>query len=406
MIKFLSNIRGDKVIWLVVIILTVFSLLAVYSSTGTLAYRYQQGNTEYYLFKQFIILIFGIGLMYIAHLVKYTYYSRISQLAMFIAVPLLMLTLFTGTNVHEASRWLTLPVINLTFQSSDFAKLALIIYVARLLSKKQEQIKDFKSAFIPIMVPILIVCGLILPANFSTAAALFITCMTMLFIGRINLKYIFSLLGIAIALLGLFILILMNSSNRGRWSTWKNRTETYLGISDNSNRDDTYQVEQAKIAIATGGVLGKFPGNSTQRNFLPHPYSDFIYAIIVEEYGLIGAIVVVLMYMILLFRGVRIVSQAPGTFGAFLTFGCCFSLVFHAFINMAVAVNIFPVTGQPLPMVSMGGTSIWFTGIAIGIMLSVSKEEEKEKELKEEKVKKEENHSSGEKGNKDEKNNE
>lgn len=390
-------------IWLVVIILTVFSLLAVYSSTGTLAYRYQQGNTEYYLFKQFIILIFGIGLMYIAHLVKYTYYSRISQLAMFIAVPLLMLTLFTGTNVHEASRWLTLPVINLTFQSSDFAKLALIIYVARLLSKKQEQIKDFKSAFIPIMVPILIVCGLILPANFSTAAALFITCMTMLFIGRINLKYIISLLGIAIALLGLFILILMNSPNQGRWSTWKNRTEAYLGIGDNSNRDDTYQVEQAKIAIATGGVLGKFPGNSTQRNFLPHPYSDFIYAIIVEEYGLIGAIVVVLMYLILLFRGVRIVSQAPGTFGAFLTFGCCFTLVFQAFINMAVAVNIIPVTGQPLPMVSMGGTSIWFTGIAIGIMLSVSKEEEKEKELKEEKTKKEENKDNGEKTNGEEK---
>jgi cell division protein FtsW len=381
MLKFFYNIRGDKVIWLVVIILTVFSLLAVYSSTGTLAYRYQKGNTEYYLFKQFIILVFGIGLMYVAHLIKYTYYSRISQLAMFIAVPLLMFTLFTGTNVNEASRWLTLPVINLTFQSSDLAKLALIIYVARLLSKKQDQIKDFKSAFVPIMVPILIVCGLILPANFSTAAALFITSMTMLFIGRINMKYIFALLGIAVVMLGLFIMILMNSSSQGRLGTWKNRTETYLGIADSTtNKDDTYQVEQAKIAIATGGVVGKFPGNSTQRNFLPHPYSDFIFAIITEEYGLIGAIVVMLMYLILLFRGVRIVSKAPGTFGAFLTFGCCFSLVFQAFINMAVAVNIFPVTGQPLPMVSMGGTSIWFTGIAIGIMLSVSKEEEKLKE--------------------------
>lgn len=391
MIKFFSNIKGDKVIWLVVIILTVFSLLAVYSSTGTLAYRYQQGNTEYYLFKQFIILVFGIVLMYVAHLIKYTYYSRISQLAMFIAVPLLMFTLFIGTNVHEASRWLTLPGTTLTFQSSDFAKLALIIYVARLLSKKQEQIKDFKSAFVPIMVPVLIVCGLILPANFSTSAALFVTCMTMLFIGRINLKYIFSLLGIAIVLLGIFILILMNSSNQGRFGTWKNRMETYVGKGDStSNKDDTYQVEQAKIAIATGGVLGKFPGNSTQRNFLPHPYSDFIYAIIVEEYGLIGAIMVVLMYLILLFRGVRIVSQAPGTFGAFLTFGCCFSLVFQAFINMAVTVNILPVTGQPLPMVSMGGTSIWFTGIAIGIMLSVSKEAEKEKELKEQEKNKEE----------------
>jgi cell division protein FtsW len=399
MIKFLSNIRGDKVIWLVVIILTVFSLLAVYSSTGTLAYRYQQGNTEYYLIKQFIILILGICLMYIAQLIKYTYYSRISQLAMFIAVPLLMFTLFTGTNVHEASRWLTLPGTTLTFQSSDFAKLALIIYVARLLSKKQGQIKDFRSAFIPIMVPILIVCGLILPANFSTSAALFATCMTMLFIGRINMKYIFALLGIAVVLLGLFVLILLNSSSQGRLGTWKNRIENF----NNPDKDENYQVEQAKIAIANGGIVGKFPGNSTQRNFLPHPYSDFIYAIIVEEYGLIGAIVIILMYMILLFRGVKIVSQAPGTFGAFLTFGCCFSLVFQAFINMAVAVNIFPVTGQPLPMVSMGGTSIWFTGIAIGIMLSVSKEVEKEKELKEEKTKKEENEG---KENKEEKNNE
>lgn len=397
MLKFLNNIRGDKVIWLVVIILTIFSLLAVYSSTGTLAYRYKQGNTEYYLFKQFIILVFGVVLMYVAHHIKYTYYSRVSQLAMFIVVPLLMFTLFTGTNLNEASRWLTLPGTTLTFQSSDFAKLALIIYVARLLSKKQEQIKDFKSAFIPIMVPILIVCGLILPANFSTAAVLFVTCMTMLFIGRINLKYIFSLLGIAVVLFAFFILILMNSSNQGRMGTWKNRVESFMGKGDSTaNKEDMYQVEQAKIAIATGGVLGKFPGNSTQRNFLPHPYSDFIYAIIVEEYGLIGAIIIVLMYLIILFRGVRIVSQAPGTFGAFLTFGCCFSLVFQAFINMAVAVNILPVTGQPLPMVSMGGTSIWFTGIAIGIILSVSKEAEKEKELNELETNKEEENKSKE----------
>jgi cell division protein FtsW len=376
-LKYFSNIKGDRVIWSVVIILTVFSLLAVYSSTGTLAYRYQQGNTEYYLVKHFIILLFGLGLMYVTHLIKYTYFSRISQLAMFIAVPLLLFTLFTGTNVNEASRWLTLPVINLTFQSSDFAKLALIIYVARLLSKKQEQIKDFKSAFVPIMVPILIVCGLILPANFSTSAALFVTCMIMLFIGRVNMKYIFSLLGIAVVMLGIFVIIMMNSSNQGRLGTWKNRIENFKG----GDKDENYQVEQAKIAIATGGVVGKFPGNSTQRNFLPHPYSDFIFAIIVEEYGLIGALVIILMYLIVLFRGVKIVSQSPGTFGAFVTFGCCFSLVFQAFINIAVAVNILPVTGQPLPMVSMGGTSIWFTGIAIGIILSVSKESAKDEGL-------------------------
>jgi len=201
--------------------------------------------------------------------------------------------------------------------------------------------------------------------------------MAMLFIGRINLKYIFALLGIAIVLMGIFVFILMHSTNQGRLGTWRNRIENF----GSGEKVENFQVEQGKIAIATGGIFGKFPGNSTQRNFLPHPYSDFIFAIIVEEYGLIGAFVVVLMYLILLFRGVRIVSKAPGTFGAFLTFGCCFSLVFQAFINMAVAVNILPVTGQPLPMVSMGGTSIWFTGITIGIMLSVSKESDKEQAI-------------------------
>jgi cell division protein FtsW len=357
-----------------------------------LAYMRQQGNTEYYLIKHFIILVFGLVLMYLVHLFKYTYFSRISQLAMFITVPLLLLTLFTGTNVHEASRWLTVPKINLTFQSSDFAKLALIIYVARLLSKKQGQIKDFKTAFVPIMVPILIVCALILPANFSTAAVLFTTCLVMLFIGRINMKYIFALLGIAVVLFSLFIVILLNSSSQGRLGTWKNRIESFKN-GNNGNKDENYQPEQSKIAIATGGVFGKMPGNSTQRNFLPHPYSDFIYSIITEEYGLIGAIIIVLMYMILLFRGVRIASRAPGSFGAFAAFGCCFSLVFQAFINMAVAVNILPVTGQPLPLVSMGGTSIWFTGIAIGIILSISRESDIEEEKllhKKEEVKTEE----------------
>lgn len=371
--QFFLNIKGDKVIWMVVIILTMFSLLAVYSSTGTLAYRYQKGNTEYYLLKHFVILLFGLALMYVSHLVKYSYYSRISQLAMIISVPLLLFTLFTGTNINEASRWLTLPGINLTFQSSDLAKLALIIYVARLLSKKQDQIKDFKSAFIPIVLPVIVVCGLILPANFSTAALLFVTCTVLMFIGRVNLKYIAAMYGIGIVVFGIFVVILMNAPEQGRLGTWKKRIENFRGGDSKEN----YQVEQGKIAIATGGVFGKFPGNSTQRNFLPHPYSDFIFAIVIEEYGLIGGIVIVLMYLILLFRAIRIVSKSPGTFGAFLTMGVCFSLVFQALINMAVAVNLLPVTGQPLPMVSMGGTSIWFTGIAIGMMLSVSREADK-----------------------------
>lgn len=380
MLKFLNNIKGDKVIWAVVIILSVFSILAVYSSTGTLAYRRQAGNTEYYLIKHLLILLFGFGLMYATHLVKYTYYSRLSQIALFIAAPLLIITLFTGTNIHEASRWLTLPGTNLTFQSSDLAKLALIMYIARLLSKKQEHIKDFKSAFIPIMLPILIVCGLILPANFSTAAILFTTCFVLMFIGRINLKYIFSLIGIGIVFLTFFIIIVINSQSQGRVATWKNRIESFT----NGDEDSNFQAEQAKIAIATGGIVGKFPGNSTQRNFIPHPYSDFIFAIIIEEYGFIGGFIVVFLYCILLFRAVRITSRSPGTFGAFLTIGCAFSLVFQAMINMAVAVNLFPVTGQPLPLVSMGGTSIWFTSIAFGIILSVSKETEKSLKLEEE----------------------
>ena len=206
--NFFNIIKGDKVIWLIVIFLSVFSVLAVYCSTGTLAYRYQGGNTSYYLFKHFMILVFGFVLMYIAHLIKYTYYSRISQIALFIAIPLLIFTLFSGTNINQANRWLTLPLINLTFQSSDFAKLALIMYVARLLSKKQNQIKDFKSAFVPIMLPIIIICALILPANFSTSAILFITSLVLLFIGRVNLKYVFSLIGIGLAALIFFLFIL------------------------------------------------------------------------------------------------------------------------------------------------------------------------------------------------------
>jgi len=381
MFKFFSSIKGDKVIWVVVIILSIFSILAVYSSTGTLAYKYQSGNTEYYLFKHFTILIFGFILMYVAHLIKYTYFSRISQIALFITVPLLVFTLFSGTTYNEASRWLTIPVINLTFQTSDLAKFVLIIYVARLLAKKQDEIKDFKLAFLPIMSPVLIICALIFPANFSTAAVLFFTCIVLMFIGRINLKYIAYLIGIGIvSLLLMFMLANVYPNLLPRLDTWIARVENF----NDKESEGNYQVEQAKIAIATGGTFGKMPGNSKQRNFLPHPYSDFIYAIIIEEYGLFGGIVIVLLYLILFFRGVKIVSKCPGSFAAFLTIGLSFSLVFQALINMAVAVNLLPVTGQPLPLISMGGTSIWFTSLAIGIILSVSKETEKEEEQKQE----------------------
>ena len=377
MSKFLHTIKGDKVIWAVVLLLTLLSFLAVYSSTGTLAYRYQGGNTEYYMLKHAVILIFGLMLMYFAHLLKYTYYSRIFQIALYIAVPLLVVTLIIGLNVNEARRVLSLP-FNLTFQTSDLAKITLIIYLARMLSKKQDQIKDFKSAFVPLMLPVLIVTGLILPENLSTAALLFTTCLVLIFIGRVKITYLLGMIGIGIAALAIAVLVLsvMPAEKQGRLGTWKNRISSFV----DGEGEPNYQTEQAKIAIASGGFFGKMPGNSTQRNFLPHPYSDFIFAIIVEEYGVIGGGFLVLLYLILLFRAVKIVTQSPGTFGAFLTIGVAFSLVFQAMINMGVAVDILPVTGQPLPLVSMGGTSIWFTSLSIGIILSVSKEINRQKE--------------------------
>lgn len=364
--------KGDRVIWFVVILLSLFSLLAVYSSTGTLAYRYQSGNTEHYLLKHAFIFMVSFGLLYFAHLIKYTYYSRISKFAIWLAYPLLGITLLMGANINEASRWLTLPGTSLTFQTSDFAKLALILFVARVLSRNQDNIKDFKAGFLPVVLPCLIVCGLILPANFSTAAVLFTTCLFLMFIGRVKLKFIGALLGIGVLLFSFFVTISLFSDNMGRVGTWKKRIENFTG----GGVDGNYQSQQAKIAIATGGIQGKGPGNSTQRNFLPHPYSDFIYAIIIEEYGLFGGGLVLFLYILLFFRCIRIVRKNPMAFATLLSVGCGFSLVFQAMINMAVAVNLFPVTGQPLPLVSMGGTSILFTGLAIGIILSVSRESE------------------------------
>lgn len=383
----LSRIKGDRVIWIVVAILSIFSILAVYSSTGTLAYKYQSGNTEYYLIKHFGILILGLILMFVAHLIPYKYYARISQLAIWVSVPLLLYTLMFGTNLNEASRWYTLPLINITFQPSDLAKLALIIYVARLLSKKQEDIQDFKKGFVSVMIPILLITGLILPSNFSTAAMIFSTCLVLMFVGRVKFTYLMYLVLMGIAGFGLLIVLAVNSPKlSGRFGTWQNRIESFTSEDSESN----YQVEQAKIAIAGGGLFGKMPGNSVQKNFLPHPYSDFIFAIIIEEFGLAGGSLVVLLYLILLFRAVKIVIKSPRNFAAFLTFGVAFSLVFQAMVNMMVAVNLLPVTGQTLPLISMGGTSIWFTSISIGIILSVSREIEEAAAESKEPIKEEE----------------
>ncbi len=373
------KVEGDRVVWGVVLILSLFSVVAVYTATGTLAFNKQSGNTEFYLVKHLFILMMGFGIMYLAHWVRYHYYSRIAQILLFITIPLLAITLLTGTNVNSASRWLTVPVINLTFQTSDFAKIALVMYLARILSKKQANIKNFKEAFVPIMLPVGIVCMLILPANFSTAAILFTTCIVLMFIGRVSVKYIAATVGGAIVAFGLFLLIMSAFGIKGRIGVWITRIESFAGVGDPAEDDDkNYQVDHAKMAIAGGGIIGKGPGHSTQRISLPEPYSDFIYAIIIEEYGFIGGAIIIMLYLILLLRGVKIAANAPTPFGSLLAMGSCFMLVFQAMINMAVAVHLFPVTGQSLPLVSMGGTSIWFTSLAIGILLSVSRKDGKE----------------------------
>lgn len=366
-------------IWTVVLLLSLLSILVVYSAVVALAYRYKEGDTASYLIKHIFIMGSGVFLMYLIHKVKYTYFSRISQIAIFLAAPLLLYTLFKGVSAGEASRWLAIPGTSLTFQTSDFAKLALITYVARMLSIKQDVIKDFKQAFVPIIIPIGIICVLIFPANFSTAAMLFLNCFVLMFIGRMNAKHLWILIGSGIIVLGLVLLIIWNFPNAiPRGVTWKARIENFSKGDSESN----FQAEQAKIAIATGGVIGKGPGNSIQRNFLPQASSDFIYAIVIEEWGLISAVLIVFLYLVLLFRGIRIANKSERTFGSLLAVGLTFSLVFQAMINMAVAVNLFPVTGQPLPLISMGGTSIWFTSIALGMILSVSRETENENEEK------------------------
>lgn len=375
--------HGDGVIWGVIIALSLISLLAVYSATGTLAYKYQHGNTSYYILKHLTYMFIGLMIVFVSHHIPYTFYSRLSQLLLLICIPLLMITLVFGRHLNDASRWLTLPGIGLTIQTSDFAKLALIMYLARLLSLKQENIKDLKKAFIPLLLPVALVCLLILPANFSTAAILFFTCLVIMFIGRVQFKQIMALVGIGVVLGGLYIGIALMTKHEGRINVWKHRIENFAS----GESGDNFQADQAKIAIATGGILGKGPGNSTQRNFLPHPYSDFIYAIIIEEYGLVGGLTIMFLYLWLLFRAGIIVRKSDRTFPAFLAIGITVILVFQAMINMAVAVNLFPVTGQTLPLVSMGGSSQLFTSFSLGILLSVSRQEKKPKEPKEKKEK-------------------
>jgi len=352
----------------VILILLVISLLSVYSSTGSLAYQHRSGNTFFYLFRQLKFILLGVVIIFFVHLIPYRVFSRMSIFALYLAIPLLILTLIVGSNINDATRWLQIPGTGLTIQPSDFAKIALVMYVAKILSVNQNNIKDFRGVFGKISLAIIGTCALILPANFSTAVIVFVTAFSLMFVGRIPVRYLALMIFTGLFAFSIFIGGALLLNREGRISTWKNRIEAYV-----DGEADNYQADQAKVAIVQGGLFGKGPGNSTQRNLLPHPYSDFIYAIIIEEYGtLIGGILVIALYLWLFFRAGMIIRRSKSTYGAFLAFGLSMGLVLQAFVNMAVAVGLVPVTGQTLPLVSMGGSSIFFTSIATGMILSVS----------------------------------
>jgi cell division protein FtsW len=362
------NLQGDPVIWAIIFAFSMISIAVVYSAIGSLAYKKMAGNTEYYLVKHTMLVLVSLALMWLAHKIDYRYYSRISQFALWISVPLLIYTYFKGVSMNEASRWISIPIIGQTFQPSDFAKLALITNLASMLAKRQNNINDFKESFIPILLWSAVICGLIALANFSTAVILFSTCMLLMFIGRVPMKYLVMLILVGSMAGGLGLIL------GQRLQTTINRFESFF-----DSKEIPFQAEQSYIAIATGGVVGKGPGKSDQRNFLPHSYSDFIYAIILEEYGLIGGVSVLFLYLALLYRGVVTTARSDRPFGGLLSAGLTFSLVLQAMINMGVAVGLGPITGQPLPLLSMGGTSLLFTGISLGIILSVSRGEVSDK---------------------------
>jgi cell division protein FtsW len=387
--NFSQRTKGDKVIWALVILLVLASLLVVYSATGSLAYKLYRGNTEVYLFKQIVFITIGMAVIYFAHRVNYTIWSKVAYFLFIISIPLLFYTLFFGVRMNEGSRWIRLPIINMTMQTSDLAKLALFMYVSRQISKRQSVIKDFKQGYLPLIIPVGLVCALIAPANLSTALLLGASCLLLFFIGRASTKHLLITVGIAcipIVILIIAAVVRHNSASDeltgskktssglfARADTWINRVEGFMYGSKQSIDDDAYQVTQAKIAIAKGGLVGVGPGNSTQRDFLPQAYNDFIYPIIMEEYGLIGGAFILFIYLVFLWRSIRIFKRCPYAFGAFLALGLSFTLVIQAVANMAVSVNLFPVTGVTLPLVSMGGSSFLFTCFAIGIILSVAR---------------------------------
>jgi cell division protein FtsW len=368
MIRLLAQryLKGDPVIWMVVLALSAIGLLVIYSTTSTLAYRTHDGDTEYYLFKHLFLLLVSLLVMYMVHQWNYRIFARLSTIALWISVPLLLFTWMYGSTINDASRWLQIPVINQTFQSSDLAKLALIAHLAGMLSRRQQAIRSVRVALIPMLGWCLVICGLIGVSDTSTAIMLFLTCMLLMYIGRVPTRYLV-LLAVFGGLIGLLV---FKYGERGE--TARVRLENYVGTLV-GEADFSFQAEQSQIAIATGGIHGKGWGNSDQRNSLPHSYSDFVFAIIIEEYGLIGGVTVIFLYMTLLYRGMRAVSKSERAFGALLSAGLSFAIVIQAMINMGVAVGLLPVTGLTLPMISLGGTSLFFTCVAMGIILSTTR---------------------------------
>jgi cell division protein FtsW len=364
-----KNLQGDKVIWAVVFALSLISILVVYSSIGTLAYKKTQ-SPEWLLIKHTITVIAGLAAMWFAHKVDYRYYSKISKFALWISIPLLIYTFTSGTTINDAARWISVPIVG-SFQPSDFASLALIVNLASMLAKRQQNIDDIKESLIPILFWCGMICGLIALTNMSTAVLLLITCLLIMFIGRVPTKYLAMLMFVGV----LFGALAYQFGVRG--GTVRSRINDFVAVYE-GKKELPFQAKHARIAVATGGVTGKGPGNSDQRNILPHPYSDFVYAIVIEEYGMTGGVIVIVLYLILLHRGMKAAYNSERAFGGLLSAGLSFDLVCQAMVNMGVVVGLGPITGQPLPLVSMGGTSMVFTGLALGIVLSVSRGEQDE----------------------------
>jgi len=367
-----KTFKGDRTTWGLVAIFMIYSLLAVYSSSASVAFLKYGGNTTYFLRSQFFMLILSLGIIVIVSYLSYRIYYSMAGLFLIIAAGLLVLTFVFGSRVNEATRWLVIPGTGFRLQTSDVAKVALVIYLARTLAKYQNELDNFSLVTKYLMVPVAVICALILPENLSTAVMIFGISLIILFIGRVRFKFLLAYAGIAVVGIVMFAMVLTMVTKDNRVQVWKNRIEHFF--SGKVDEDGDYQSNQAKIAISTGGLFGKAPGKSTQRNMLPQSNSDFIFAIIIEEYGLLfGAIPLILAYMILLFRGITIAKKCETAFPAFLVLGLITMIVVQAMLNMLVAVGLFPVTGQTLPMVSWGRTSVLVVSFSIGAILSVSR---------------------------------